>query len=258
MARSGDNLADVELQPGQYDDQANQTNDQPGPQVQPGTIPGSAESRQELWHRNCADSTPLLRGTSIPAVYSHHVHTCCHGLSSSLPKEVSKRLLLLAEMLPGYWLRWLAALTKTLKTNHPKKCMQISIKLVAYSLKRKISSNCTPKILLGIHIFATCLSNLLDNKGLQLTSVAMVQTFPTGSRPATSDTARRRAGNLVHSHTSHTRCHCSAATSGSAKPYAPVSRQPGYRAASQSQASTGTAPTQSSTISGTARCRSCC
>lgn len=84
-------------------------------------------------------------------------------VSFSLLKELSASQLL-AEMLPDYWLQWLAALTKTQKTNHPKKCMQISIKLEAYSLKHKISSNCTPKILLGNHIFATCLSNLLDNK----------------------------------------------------------------------------------------------
>ena len=56
MALSGDKLADVELQPGQYNDQANQKNDQPGPQLQPGTIPGSAESRQVLWHQAYADS----------------------------------------------------------------------------------------------------------------------------------------------------------------------------------------------------------
>lgn len=77
MARSGDKLADVELQAGQYDDQANQTNDQPGPQVPPGTIPGSAESRQELWHRNCPDSTPVSRGTGVLALYFHYMHTCC-------------------------------------------------------------------------------------------------------------------------------------------------------------------------------------
>lgn len=98
---------------------------------------------------------------------------CCHGVSCSLPKKLSVRLLL-AEMLPGYWLQWLAALTKTQKTSRPKTCMQTSVRLVAYNLKPKISSNCTLKILLGNHIFATSLSNLLDNKDLQLTSFAMV------------------------------------------------------------------------------------
>ena len=46
MALSGDKLADLGLQPEQYDDQAHQINMQPGLELQPGTIPGSAESRQ--------------------------------------------------------------------------------------------------------------------------------------------------------------------------------------------------------------------
>lgn len=45
MALTGDKLAELGLQPEQYGDQAHQINLQPGLEVQPGTIPGSAESR---------------------------------------------------------------------------------------------------------------------------------------------------------------------------------------------------------------------
>ena len=76
MARSGDKLAEVELQPGQYDDLANQTNDQPGPQVQPGTIPGSAESRQVLWHRNYTDIVDLGESPTPLQFVLHRVCIC--------------------------------------------------------------------------------------------------------------------------------------------------------------------------------------
>ena len=48
MARSGDNLEDVGLNQEQSGSQSQQMNAQPGPEVQPGTIPGSAESRSVL------------------------------------------------------------------------------------------------------------------------------------------------------------------------------------------------------------------
>lgn len=48
MARSGDNLDDAGLNQEQLDSQSVQLNVQPGPEVQPGTIPGSAESRSVL------------------------------------------------------------------------------------------------------------------------------------------------------------------------------------------------------------------
>lgn len=64
MALSGDKLADLGLQPGQYDEQAHQINIQPGLEVQPGAIPGSAESRQVASQHHYADRVSL-RYTTI-------------------------------------------------------------------------------------------------------------------------------------------------------------------------------------------------
>ena len=104
MARSGDELADVELQPGQYDDQANQTNDPSGPQVQPGTIPGSAESRQVLWHREYVDLVILGKPRTPSQSFSHRMHSSCLEVSSLSAKLVPEKLslrLLPAGMLLG-------------------------------------------------------------------------------------------------------------------------------------------------------------
>ena len=160
MARSGDKVADVGLQPGQYDDQAIQTNVQPGPQVQTGTIPGSAESRQVQWHRTCANQVPFRCTRKRTFYLSCIVCLLAFVVSSSpmqscCPKELESIRMVPAGTLLGSWLLWLAALIKIQKTKHLKKCIQISIKLAEYSLKCKISSTCRLKILLpgNSHLF---------------------------------------------------------------------------------------------------------
>lgn len=64
MALSGDKLAELGLQPEQYDDQGHQINIQPGLEIQPGTIPGSAESRH-VPPTHCVDRVPSLQVTSF-------------------------------------------------------------------------------------------------------------------------------------------------------------------------------------------------
>lgn len=55
----------------------------------------------------------------------------------------------LAGTLLACWLLWPGALIKTQRTKRLKNCTQIRIRLAAYSLERKISTTCTPKILLS-------------------------------------------------------------------------------------------------------------
>ncbi|KAL3160413.1 hypothetical protein ABBQ32_010737 [Trebouxia sp. C0010 RCD-2024] len=91
MALSGDKLAELGLQPEQYDDQGHQINIQPGLEIQPGTIPGSAESRDAAGllvamarssHQDTEDQAPQELHTDqnqagsiqLGAQDQHHLH----------------------------------------------------------------------------------------------------------------------------------------------------------------------------------------